>query len=146
MITFKRDVPLVDIVSTRMLGQYGFLARVFEVFAQLHVSVDMVATSEVSVSLTLDRDCPHKQIIKTLEPIANVNIRTGKTIITLIGNIENSSEILEMTFDVLMDKHISVEMISQGASKVNISFIIDDAHFTPCIQGLHKAFFEGGTV
>ncbi|HOI91734.1 MAG TPA: aspartate kinase [Candidatus Rifleibacterium sp.] len=143
VLTLKKNVTLVDIVSTRMLGQYGFLARVFQIFDEQRISVDMLATSEVSISLTLDsRNGQLDGLKRELEKIANVGIKTGKTIITMVGNVRHSSEILEKTFKVLNTKGINVQMISQGASKVNISFIVDDAQGETCVQELHRVFFE----
>ncbi|HNX77256.1 MAG TPA: aspartate kinase [Candidatus Rifleibacterium sp.] len=143
VLTVKRNVTLVDIVSTRMLGQYGFLARVFQIFAEQKVSVDMLATSEVSISLTLDsRNGAIGQLKNELEKVASVGIKTGKTIVTMVGNVQRSSLILEKTFSVLNRSGINVQMISQGASKVNISFIVDDQQAEACISELHRAFFE----
>lgn len=143
VLTFKKKVTVVDIVSTRMLGQYGFLAKVFQIFDEQKVSVDMLATSEVSISVTLDnRENGIDGLRAELEKIANVTIKTGKTIVTMVGNVKRSSEILERTFEVLNASDINVQMISQGASKVNISFIVDDKEADTCIRDLHRAFFE----
>lgn len=143
VITFKKNVTLVDIVSTRMLGQYGFLAKVFQVFDEHHVSVDMLATSEVSISLTLDSRVDNLERLKSeLEKFANVKIKTGKTMITLVGSVEHSSEILAMTSAALNMLKTNIQMISQGASKVNISFIVDDSEADASIKELHRLFFE----
>ncbi|MDD3148741.1 MAG: aspartate kinase [Candidatus Riflebacteria bacterium] len=143
VLTFKKHVTVVDIVSTRMLGQYGFLAKVFQIFDEQQISVDMLATSEVSISLTLDSLNGSLDRLRTeLEKVANVRIKSGKTIITMVGNVKHSSQILEKTFAVLASNNINVQMISQGASKVNISFIVDDAESDICITELHRAFFE----
>ncbi|MBN2423029.1 aspartate kinase [Candidatus Woesearchaeota archaeon] len=142
-ITIKKNITLVDIVSTRMLGQYGFLAKVFDIFNKERISVDMVATSEVSVSLTLDNGNGLSDLREKLEEIANVNIKKGKTIISLIGNVHHSSEILNKACGVLKNNNINVQMISQGASKVNIGFIVDDDEAEICVKELHKSFFEG---
>ncbi|HAE40425.1 MAG TPA: aspartate kinase [Candidatus Riflebacteria bacterium] len=143
VLTFKKKVTVVDIVSTRMLGQYGFLAKVFQIFDEQKVSVDMLATSEVSISVTLDnRENGIEGLRTELEKISNVTIKTGKTIVTMVGNVKRSSEILERTFEVLNASAINVQMISQGASKVNISFIVDDKEADTCIRELHRAFFE----
>lgn len=142
VITFKRNVTLIDVVSSRMLGQYGFLAKVFQIFDEHRVSVDMLATSEVSISLTLDNKVENlPQLKKELDKIARVNIRHDKTMITLIGNIKRSSEILGKTFDAMLNKDINVQMISHGASKVNTSFIIDDSQTEVCVMELHNIFF-----
>jgi aspartate kinase len=141
-ITFRKNVTLVDIVSTRMLGQYGFLAEVFSTFARHRVSVDMVATSEVSVSLTLDAAYDLSVIKKELSRIASVEIKTGKAIVTIVGNVRRSSEILARTFRTCQIIGVTVQMVSQGASKVNISFIVDDAEAVEVVKALHIDFFS----
>nr|XP_016501736.1 PREDICTED: aspartokinase 2, chloroplastic-like isoform X1 [Nicotiana tabacum] len=155
-IVLKRNVTMLDIVSTRMLGQFGFLAKllqVFSIFEDLGISVDVVATSEVSISLTLD---PSKlwsreliqqaseldHVVEELEKIAVVNLLQHRSIISLIGNVQRSSLILEKAFHVLRTNGINVQMISQGASKVNISLIVNDSEAEQCVRALHKTFFE----
>ena len=141
-ITSRRNVTLVDIVSTRMLGQYGFLAEVFSTFARHSISVDMVATSEVSISLTLDTAYELSALKKDLAKIASVDIKTGKAIVTIIGNVRRSSEILARAFRTCQILGVTVQMVSQGASKVNISFIVNDAEAAEVVQALHLDFFE----
>jgi aspartate kinase len=141
-ITSRRDVTLVDIVSTRMLGQYGFLAEVFSSFARHCISVDMVATSEVSVSLTLDAAQDLSAIKKELTRIASVDIKTGKAIVTIVGNVKRSSEILSRAFRTCQLIGVPVQMVSQGASKVNISFIVNDTEAMGVVKALHLDFFE----
>lgn len=152
-IVLKRNVTMLDIVSTRMLGQFGFLARVFSIFENLGISVDVVATSEVSISLTLD---PSKlwsreliqqaseldHMVEELQKIAVVNLLQQRSIISLIGNVERSSLILEKAFSVFRMLGVNVQMISQGASKVNISLIVNDSESERCVKALHAAFFE----
>jgi aspartate kinase len=142
-ITSRKNVTLVDIVSTRMLGQYGFLSEVFSCFAKHNLSVDMVATSEVSVSLTLDADHDLTNLKKDLSRIADVEIRTGRAIVTIIGNVRRSSEILARAFRTCELLGVPVQMVSQGASKVNISFIVDDHEADEVVKCLHGDFFEG---
>ncbi|XP_057445805.1 aspartokinase 1, chloroplastic-like isoform X2 [Lotus japonicus] len=150
-IVLKRNVTMLDIVSTRMLGQYGFLAKVFSIFEDLGISVDVVATSEVSVSLTLDpsklwtRDLIQQEldhVVEELEKIAVVNLLQNRSIISLIGNVQRSSLILEKAFRVLRSLGVTVQMISQGASKVNISLVVNDNEAEQCVRALHSAFFE----
>ncbi|ERN06216.1 hypothetical protein AMTR_s00016p00169310 [Amborella trichopoda] len=106
-IVLKRNVTMLDIVSTRMLGQFGFLAKVFSIFEDLGISVDVVATSEVSISLTLDpsklwsRDLIQQEldhVVEELEKIAVVKLLQHRSIISLIGNVQRSSLILEKDF------------------------------------------------
>ena len=140
-ITFRNNITLVDIVSSRMLGQYGFLAEVFSCFAKYCISVDMVATSEVSVSLTLDTNYDFTKIKEELSRIAAVTVKTGKAIVTLIADVQRSSEILSRSFRTCELMGIPVQMVSQGASKVNISFIVDDSEAAEVVRGLHEDFF-----
>ncbi|XP_009359889.2 aspartokinase 1, chloroplastic [Pyrus x bretschneideri] len=154
-IVLKQNVTLLDIVSTRMLGQVGFLAKVFSTFEDLGISVDVVATSEVSLSLTLDpskfwsreliqQELDHME--EELEKIAFVNLLQHRSIISLIGNVQYSSLILEKVFHVLRTNQVNVQMISQGASKVNISLIVNDSEAEKCVKALHHAFFESGDL
>jgi aspartate kinase len=141
-ITSRKNITLVDIVSTRMLGQYGFLAEVFSAFARYHISVDMVATSEVSVSLTLDTVNDLSALKKELSRIASVELREGKAIVTIVGNVKRSSEILARAFRTCQLLGVPVQMVSQGASKVNISFIVNDTETEDVVRALHGDFFD----
>ncbi|XP_059278632.1 aspartokinase 2, chloroplastic-like isoform X2 [Lycium ferocissimum] len=155
-IVLKRNVTMLDIASTRMLGQFGFLAKyfrvqVFSIFEDLGISVDVVATSEVSISLTLDpsklwsRELIQQEldhVVEELEKVAVVNLLQNRSIISLIGNVQWSSLILEKAFHVLHTNGVNVQMISQGASKVNISLIVNDNEAERCVRALHKTFFE----
>jgi aspartate kinase len=142
-ITSRKNITLVDIVSTRMVGQSGFLGKVFTCFSEHGISVDMVATSEVSVSLTLDAVHNLAGLKRDLSKIASVEIKTGKAIVTIIGDVRRSSEILQRAFGVCASLGIPVQMVSQGASKVNISFIVDDTQAGEVVKGLHKNYFGG---
>jgi aspartate kinase len=144
-ITCKKNVTLVDIVSTRMLGQYGFLEEVFAAFSRHRISVDMVATSEVSISLTLDSACDIGPLKNELTRIASVDIKTGKAIVTIIGDVRRSSEILARTFRTCQLVAVPVQMVSQGASKVNISFIVNDTEAAEVVRALHSDFFDSVT-
>jgi aspartate kinase len=140
-ITSRHDVTLIDIVSTRMLGQHGFLAEVFSCFARHCISVDMVATSHVSVSLTMDTGQDISAVKKEISRIASVDVKTGMAIVTIVGNVKRSSEILVRTFKTCQLIGVTVQMISQGASKVNISFIVNDAESVEVVKALHLDFF-----
>jgi aspartate kinase len=143
-LTSRSNITLIDIVSTRMVGQAGFLNGVFSVFARYGVSVDVVATSEVSISLTLDTANDLEALGEDLARIARVEIKTGRAIVTIIGDVSRSSEILQRAFGVCADMGVQVQMVSQGASKVNISFIVDDTQAARVVQGLHKNYFGRG--
>lgn len=144
-ITFKRGIKLMDIRSTEMLGTYGFLAEVFKAFQKHKLSVDVLASSEVSISLTLDKNQKVDEIqslVSDLSAYSETTIEEKKSILTLITDVERSSEVLATVFRVFSTEGIKVEMMSQGASKVNISFIIDDKDLERAALNLHKCFFE----
>ncbi|KAL0421630.1 UNVERIFIED_CONTAM: Aspartokinase, chloroplastic [Sesamum latifolium] len=154
-IVLKQNITMLDIVSTRMLGQFGFLAKVFSIFEDLGISVDVVATSEVSISVTLDpskiwsRELIKQELdhmIEELGKIAVVKLLPHRSIISVIGNIQYSSLILEKAFSVFRRINVNVQMISQGASKVNMSLIVNDNESEQCIKALHYSFFESGEV
>jgi len=144
-ITCKRGVQLLDIVSARKLGCYGFLSSVFEAFERNKLSVDVLASSEVSISLTLDKKQKiedEEKLIEELKPYSDVTVHKGKAILTLIADVERSSDVLATAFQVFSARGINVEMMSQGASKVNISFVLDESQLDDAIMHLHSCFFE----
>lgn len=152
-IVRKKNVTLLDIVSTRMLGQYGFLARVFAVMEKARISVDCIATSEVSVSLTLDpaklwsRDLVKEELealVRDFENngIARVSYTTGNSLVSLIGNVERNNEIMERSFRALSSAGIRVKMVSQGASKTNISLLVSESQGAQAVRAIHAEFFR----
>lgn len=140
-ITAVKGVTLIDIVSTRMLGAAGYLAHIFNQFLKWDVSVDVVATSEVSVSLTVKTKQNLEGLIADISRVADVKAKSGKAIVTIICDVERSSKILAAGFGALAAEGINVQMISQGASKVNFSMICDEAEADRVVQVLHKALF-----
>merc|ERR1711935_127489 len=146
---FKRGITVLDVCSTQMLGAYGFLARVFSEFEKHKLSVDVLASSEVSVSLTLDKKQDTSEISSLIDDLGDCSDITRKddmSILTLITDVENSSEVLATAFRVFASEGIKVEMMSQGASKVNISFIISTSSLENAVKHLHACFFEDGCL
>lgn len=141
-ITTVKHITLIDIVSSRMLGAAGFLAHVFNNFLKWNVSIDVIATSEVSVSLTVNTKADLSGLVSDLEQASEVTVHTGKSIVTIVCDAAHSSAILASGFAALSDEGINVQMISQGASKVNISMIVDDDEAEKTVKILHKAFFN----
>ncbi len=143
-ITSVKDITLIDIQSSRMLGASGFLAHVFNQFLKWEVSIDVIATSEVSVSLTVNTSAVKKNLtglMEDLSRVAEVHANSGKSIVTIICDAGHSSSILSSAFSALSKAGINVQMISQGASKVNISFIVESAQTDEVVRVLHEAFF-----
>ena len=141
-ITTVKNITLIDIVSSRMLGAAGFLAHVFNNFLKWNISIDVIATSEVSVSLTVNTKADLSGLISDLEQASQVSVRKEKAIVTIICDAAHSSAILASGFQALAEEGINVQMISQGASKVNISMIVDADEADKTIQILHSAYFN----
>lgn len=137
-ISYRNDITLVHIESKRMLGHYGFLAKVFQVFDALKISVDMIATSEVSISLTLDESHDLDALKESLSHFATVRITKNQSIVSLIGNTEESTSIFNQAFMLLDEAGINIKMVSYGASHVNIGFIIDSKVLKETINLLHE--------
>lgn len=139
-IACKRQITLVNIHSTRMLMAHGFLRRIFEVFDRYETSVDMVATSEVSVSLTIDNTRRLEEICAELRQFSEVAIEGNQAIVCLVGdNIRYTPGVAARVFQAL--DRVNVRVISQGASLLNLSFVLAEADLVEAVQALHAHFF-----
>ena len=140
-IAAKKRITVVDVVATRMLMAHGFLKSIFEVFAQHRCPVDMVSTSEVSVSVTVDSNESIAAIAADLARLADVKYSGRKAIVCLVGeNIKSTPGIAAKVFSAIPDANI--HMISQGASEINISFVIDEDAVPDVVSRLHQTFFS----
>ena len=139
-IACKQDIALVNIHSTRMLMAHGFLRRIFDIFDRYETPVDMIATSEVSVSLTVDNLQRLNRIREDLEQFSEVSIENHQSIICLVGeNIRYTPGVAARVFNALGG--INVRMLSQGASKLNIGFVVSTDDLVRAVQALHAEFF-----
>jgi aspartate kinase len=139
-IAAKNRITIIEIVAARMLMAHGFLAKVFDVFARHRCAVDVVSTSEVSISLTVDSNEAIPQIAADLEGLAFVKYSGRKAIVCLVGeNIRETAGVAAQVFDAIRD--INVRMISQGASEINLTFVIDEADVPEAVRRLHAKFF-----
>ena len=139
-IACKRKIALVNIHSTRMLMAHGFLHKIFEVFDRYETPVDMVATSEVSVSLTIDNVARLEEILADLRQFAEAEIERDHVIVCLVGeNIRHTAGVARRVFNAL--DGINIRMISQGASLLNISFVVAEADVKRTVAALHAEFF-----
>jgi aspartate kinase len=124
-----------------MLMAHGFLAKIFDVFERHATSVDMVTTSEVSVSLTVDRTERLADIVKELEGFAQVSYTPRQAIVCVVGEkIRYTPGVAATVFEALND--INVRMVSVGASRLNISLVIDENDLRAAVEALHQAFFS----
>jgi len=139
-IACKKNITLLNIVSTRMLMAHGFLRRIFEIFDRNETSVDMLATSEVSVSLTIDNTKALGGIREEIEQFADVAVEQNQAIVCMVGdNIRTIPGVAARAFAALKD--VKVRMISEGASQLNISLVVAAADLTRAVESLHREFF-----
>ena len=139
-IAHKNGITTVQVTSARMLGAYGFLRALFEVFDRHKTAVDVVTTSEVSVSLSIDDARTMADLIPDLEQLGTVEVEENRTIISVVGDgLRNTPGIAARVFSVISD--INVSMISVGASSVNLTFMVDEEHAAEAITRLHRVCF-----
>ena len=140
-IAHKSGVTTVQITSARMLGAYGFLRALFEVFEKHRTVVDVVTTSEVSVSLSLDDAERLPQIVEELEQLGTVRVEKGRAIICVVGEgLRGTPGVAAKVFSTISD--INVTLISQGASSINFTFAIEEERMHEAVRRLHAAFFS----
>jgi len=139
-IAAKRKQTIIDIVSSRMLMSHGYLAAVFAILDRHKCVIDMVSTSEVSISLSVDSSHELGPVVEELKKIATVKLDPQKALICMVGeDIRGHSGIAAQVFSAV--KHVNVRMISQGASEINMSFMIDEKDVEEAVNSLHKVFF-----
>jgi aspartate kinase len=140
-IAFKRGITVVNVTSDRMLMAHGFLSRLFAVFDRHETSVDMVATSEVSVSMTLDDTRRLDAIVADMRSLGEVSVERDAALICLVGeNLKFTPGVASRIFSSI--EQVNVSMISHGASAINVSFIVGGASVESAVRSLHREFFS----
>jgi aspartate kinase len=140
-IAVKKKLSIIDVVASRMLMTHGYLKAIFDIFDKHQCPVDMVSTSEVSVSLTVDSNDKLPAIAADLGKLADVKYEGKKALVCLVGeDIRGQSGMAAQVFTAV--RHINVRMISQGASEINMSFMIDEEDADEAVRSLHAAFFQ----
>ncbi len=138
----KRGVTVIDITSTRMLMAHGFLRRLFEVFERFRTPVDVVTTSEVSVSVTVDNPRRLDDIVDNLRSFAEVNVEPEMAIVCVVGeNLRGDTALFARAVTCL--EQIPLRLVSQAASRRNITFVLRDADAPTAMHQLHEEFFAG---
>lgn len=140
-IAAKKRITIVDVAAPRMLLAHGFLKAIFDAFDRHRIPVDVVSTSEVSVSLTLDSNESIPSLAADLAKLADVKYEGRKAIVCLVGeNLREIPGIAAHVFGELQD--IKIRMISQGASEINLTFVVEEEHVPEIVRRLHKRFFS----
>ncbi len=140
-IACKRGITVVNVQSMRMLMAYGFLESIFSVFNKYQTPVDLVSTSEVAVSLTIDNSSKLDKIVEELSEFAEISILEKQGIICVVGDqMRSTAGVAHQIFTAM--KNINLVMISQGSSEINLSMVIDESQVDEAVRCLHKQFFE----
>ncbi len=140
-VAAKDGIITINIKSSRMLLAYGFLRKIFEVFEKYRTSIDMITTSEVAVSVTIDSQVHLKEIQRELEPFGTISVEADYSIISVVGNeISKTPEVLKKLFEALAT--VPVRMVSYGGSKHNVSLLVPSADKTRTLQLLNKGLFD----
>jgi aspartate kinase len=140
-IAAKKKLTIIDVVASRMLMSHGYLKAVFDVFDKYECAIDMVSTSEVSISVTVDTNEHLPAICAELGKIADVKYEGRKALVCLVGeDIRGHNGIAGRVFSAI--SHVNVRMISQGASEINMSFMIDEEDVEEAVRSLHREFFS----
>jgi aspartate kinase len=139
-VAAKDNIIAIRIKSSRMLLAYGFLRKIFEVFEKYRTPIDMITTSEVAVSLTIDNATNLKEILKELEPFGSIEVDKNQVIISVVGNeISQTEAMVKKLFGSIMN--IPVRMVSYGGSPHNISLLVPAEYKTQILQQLNKGMF-----
>ena len=139
-VAAKDGIIAIKIKSSRMLLAYGFLRKVFEVFEKYKTSIDMITTSEVAVSVTIDNDVYLANIVKELEPFGTVEVEKEQSIVSIVGNhIAHTDSVLKKLFNAIDE--VPVTMVSYGGSAHNISLLVPTADRTKTLQLINSGLF-----
>ncbi|HEY0794491.1 MAG TPA: lysine-sensitive aspartokinase 3 [Acidisarcina sp.] len=140
-IAVKKRLTIIDVVASRMLMSHGYLKSIFDVFDKHKCPVDMVSTSEVSVSLTVDSNQQLPAIAADLSKLADVKYEGRKALICMVGeDIRGRNGMAAQVFQAI--RHVNVRMISQGASEINMSFMVEEDDADEAVRSLHSTFFS----
>ncbi|NTW68702.1 MAG: lysine-sensitive aspartokinase 3 [Chlorobiaceae bacterium] len=141
-IAVKKGQCIINMRSNRMFGRHGFMNELFGAFARYGVSVEMISTSEVSVSLTVDEKSFSEELIQDLKNFGEVDIEHNVATVSVVGdNLRMARGVAGRIFSALKD--VNLRMISQGASEINVGFVVQEAEVVTAVRNLHREFFSG---
>jgi aspartate kinase len=139
-ISWKRGITVINIRAPRMLGTFGFLRQLFEVFERHEVVVDVLASSEVSVSITVEDPTHLEPVVRELDDLGEVWVEPGRAIVAVVGiGLKRSPGLAGRVFGAL--ETTCVEVISQGASAINMTFVVQEKDGPDVVRALHREFF-----
>ena len=139
-IASKKGITILRITSARMLGSYGFMSAVFQVFDRYRTVIDVISTSEVSIALTLDSTGSLEKIVEELSRLGDVEVEPSYAVICVVGEgLRASTGLASKIFSTISDVHIA--LVSHGASSVNLTFVVKEDQITEVIKRLHDELF-----
>jgi aspartate kinase len=139
-IAYKKGITILRISSARMLGSYGFMSQLFQIFERHRTVIDVISTSEVSLALTIDNADSIEQVVKDLERLGKVETEANNAVICIVGEgLRTTSGLASKIFSTIKDVNIS--LISHGASSVNLTFVVKEDEVANAIKRLHNEFF-----
>lgn len=139
-IAHKKNITILRITSARMLGSYGFMSAVFQVFERYRTVIDVISTSEVSIALTLDNAAEVDKIVTELERLGDVEVDPGYAVICVVGEgLRASTGLASKIFSTI--DNVNIALVSHGASAVNLTFVVKEDDVADVIKKLHSEFF-----
>lgn len=142
-IAHKKNITILRITSARMLGSYGFMSAVFQVFERYRTVIDVISTSEVSIALTLDKTAEIEKIVTDLSSLGDVEAESGYAVICVVGDgLRASTGLASKIFSTIDD--VNIALVSHGASSVNLTFVVNEDAAADVIGKLHRTFFVWG--
>ncbi len=140
-IAYKKNITVLRITSARMLGSYGFMSRLFQIFERHRTVIDVISTSEVSLALTIDNAHSLDQVVRDLESLGQVEVEPNSAVVCVVGEgLRESYGLASRVFSTIEDVNIS--LISHGASSVNLTFVVKEEELADVVRRLHAAFFS----
>ena len=140
-IAYKKGITILRISSARMLGSYGFMSALFQVFERYRTVIDVISTSEVSLAMTLDNTSSLEQIVTELKRLGDVEVEPNYSVVCVVGEgLRSTSGLASKIFSTLSD--INISLISHGASSVNLTFVVKEDVAGEVIKRLHQEFFK----
>ncbi len=142
-IASKDRISVVNIVAPPMIFQYGFLEKIASVFARHEIVIDMIATSEISVAMTTSPDADLEPAVADLSQFSEVTVQRDMSLVSIVGEeLRERSDIAALVFGVLAELRMPIEMISYGATRNNLSFVVPQARVREVVRALHRRLFE----
>ena len=142
-VTCKRNIIVLNIYSNKMLIAYGFMGRLFNILRKYHIVIDLIATSEVNVSLTIENKELPASLLKDLGGIGKMTLQKNMSIISVVGKgLKKQTGAAGKMFSTLGKAGINIEIISQGSSEINISCVIRSQDADKALIALHKSMIE----